>query len=117
MNLPASPHAGDSISDVLPDLIGGLEPEKVEVAQQIVMERQELQVELGQRQATLACAASQSVLKSQQRASNRERRRYIGSRGRSRLSPWQGLACSVTARICGSAGVKMAVRLGQLPMQ
>ena len=43
------------------------------------MERQELQVELGQRQAAFACAAIQSELELQQRAAIEERRRLIGS--------------------------------------
>ena len=58
MQLQSSPvgsHSANDIRDVLPDLIGGLQPEQVEVAQQVVMEGQELQVQLWQCQAGLPC--------------------------------------------------------------
>lgn len=32
--------------DVLPNLVGRLQPEEVEIAQQVVVERQELQIQL-----------------------------------------------------------------------
>lgn len=53
--IPGSPNPLQHVGDVLPDLVGGLQPEEVEVAQQVVVRRQELQVQLGQRQAGLAC--------------------------------------------------------------
>ena len=42
------------VGSTLDVLTGGLEPEEVEVAQQIVVQREELEVEFGQRQAALA---------------------------------------------------------------
>ena len=47
-------HARDGVLDVLLDVVGGLEAEEVKVAQQVVVEREELQVELGQREARVA---------------------------------------------------------------
>ena len=49
-------HAAEHVRDVLPDLVRRLQPEQVEVAQEVVVDGQELQVELRQRQACLACA-------------------------------------------------------------
>lgn len=48
----ASPwfHTPHHVLDVLPDFIGGLETKQVEVSQQIVVEGEELQVQLGQSQ-------------------------------------------------------------------
>ena len=43
------------IRDVFPNLIRGLQAEQVEVAQQVVMKGQKLQVQLWQGQAVLAC--------------------------------------------------------------
>lgn len=40
--------------DILPHFVGCLQPEQVEVAQQVVAGAQELQVQLGQRQGGLA---------------------------------------------------------------
>ena len=47
-------HALEHVRDVLADLVRRLEAEQVEVPQEVVVEREELQVELGQRQAPLA---------------------------------------------------------------
>ncbi len=52
---PGGGHARENVGDVLADFVGGLEAEEAEVAQQVVVRRQELQVQLGQRQARLAC--------------------------------------------------------------
>ena len=57
--LQSGAHAAQHVRDVLPDLVRGLQPEQVEVAQQVVVDGQELQVQLGQRQAGLACAGGQ----------------------------------------------------------
>ena len=47
-------HAEDGIFNVLPDLVGRLQAEEIEVAQQVVVQRQKLQVEFRQRQAAFA---------------------------------------------------------------
>ena len=52
---PEGPNSAYDVRDVFSDLIGGLQAEQVEVAQQVVMEGQKLQVQLWQRQAILAC--------------------------------------------------------------
>ena len=43
-------HARHDVLNVLSDLVGGLQAEEVEVSQQVVVEGQELEVQLGQRQ-------------------------------------------------------------------
>ena len=50
---PVSADALKDVRDVFSDLIRGLQPEQVEVAQQVVMGGQELQIQLGQGQARL----------------------------------------------------------------
>lgn len=52
---PGAAKASQSVRNVLADLIGGFQPEEVEVAQQVVRGVQELQVQLWQRQACLTC--------------------------------------------------------------
>jgi len=47
-------HAEDGVFDVLPDFVGRLQTEQIEVAQQVVVQRQKLQVEFRKRQAALA---------------------------------------------------------------
>ena len=49
-------HTAQHVGDVLPDLVRRLQPEQVEVAQQVVVDGQELQVQLRQRQARLPCS-------------------------------------------------------------
>lgn len=57
--------------DVLPHLVGRLQPKQVEVAQQVVAGAQELQVELGQRQWGLArvvgCRGGDEMMRQQTR--------------------------------------------------
>ena len=45
-------HARHHVLDVLSDLVGGLQAEEVEVPQQIVVEGQELEIQLGQSETT-----------------------------------------------------------------
>lgn len=52
---PEGPNSAYHIRDVFSDLVGSLQAEQVEVAQQVVMEGEELQVQLWERQAVLAC--------------------------------------------------------------
>ena len=51
--LPESANSANDVRNVFSDLIGGFQPEEVEVAQQVVMKGQELQIELWKRQAIL----------------------------------------------------------------
>ena len=53
---PCGTHAGQHVGNVLADLVRGFQAEQREVAQQVVVGCQELQVELWQRQARLACS-------------------------------------------------------------
>ena len=46
--------AADDVFEVLADLVVGFQTEEVEAAQQVVVQREELQVQLGQRKAVLA---------------------------------------------------------------
>lgn len=62
-------HAPHHVFDVLSDLIGGLQAKEVEVSQQVVMEGQELEVQLGQSQAAWEDQPV-NVRKAHQHASN-----------------------------------------------
>lgn len=53
--LPGSSNPLQDISYILPDLICGLQSEKVEIAEQVVMGSQELQIEFWEGQACLPC--------------------------------------------------------------
>lgn len=64
--------ARQHVSNVLPDLVGGLQAEEVEVAQQVVGGGQELQVELGQGQAPLPCTRVPKVSGREQQAAGEE---------------------------------------------
>ena len=52
-DIPANGHALDDISNVLTDLIRGLQAEEVKVAQKVVVKREKLQIEFGQGKAVL----------------------------------------------------------------
>lgn len=55
LHSPEGPNSACDIRDIFPNFIGGLQAEQIEVAQQVVVEGQELQVQLWQGQAVLAC--------------------------------------------------------------
>lgn len=52
---PCGIDAREDVRDVLADLIGGFQAEEAEIAEQVVVRGQELQVQLWQRQTCLAC--------------------------------------------------------------
>lgn len=51
---PIGPDTLQHVGDILANLVGGLQTEQVEVAQQVVVRREELQVQFWQRQARFA---------------------------------------------------------------
>ena len=72
---PDGPDAGQHVAQVLANLVGGLQAEQAEVAQQVVVRREELQVQLGQRQARLACPACMRMHQAMLRLSAHSSRR------------------------------------------